>query len=529
MKRLAVRLVLIAVAAMLTPAGASAKKPPPPPPPPPPGGGSSTTSTYVKNYANVVNGVQYTLTPEDVQTTPDGGWIGLASTDSPPAIAGDGVGVPVAWLLKATAVGAPQWQEEVGCFGLAPGYYSIPVSLQHTSDGGYALGGGSLGCGSGNVCTSGYQCALIEKLDGSGAVVWAQAYNAGATGAGIEQIKQTSDGGFIAVGNASDVNHDTGGLILKLDGAGNIQWQRELGPTGSKQAYFYAVQQTSDGGYIAVGELSDGTTWPSGGAQLLSVLAVKFDAAGNVTWQRAFNNVGSSGVVSSTENTLAVTQTSDGGYAIGGNWTNSNFPGECCGGALLLKLTPSGSIQWQRAYSGGVTCDGYTCSTISGIVYSLHQTPDGGYILAGGDDDPQLVPWLAKVDSTGAFVWQESDYQANPTTGRPLSEYFASSTLTATGPLALGFTENNSNGLGELLGVQTDANGNADACRQIHATSTLKPIDPGLAELAPNLTPTASVASQSAAPIQTKATSAIPLTIESRPTARTVVGISLSQ
>jgi hypothetical protein len=86
------------------------------------------------------------------------------------------------------------------------------------------LAGGSLGCGSGSVCTSGYHCALIKRLDAAGALAWAQTYNAGETGTGIDQIKQTSDGGLIAVGNTSDLDHNTGGLILKLDGAGNIQW-----------------------------------------------------------------------------------------------------------------------------------------------------------------------------------------------------------------------------------------------------------------------------------------------------------------
>src|SRR5436305_5748319 len=131
---------IVLVAVLLTAASASAKKPPhgggdggsggss--------GGGDSTTSTYVENYANVLNGVQYQLTPADVQATPDGGSISLAITQS----ATNGVGV--AWLLKTSAVGGPQWQEEVGCLNTPPGDYSDALSLRLTSDGGYVLGGG---------------------------------------------------------------------------------------------------------------------------------------------------------------------------------------------------------------------------------------------------------------------------------------------------------------------------------------------------------------------------------------------------
>jgi hypothetical protein len=498
-------LVLVAaLAAMSLPAGAQAKKP---------GhgggggGGFSTTSTYVKNYENVVGGVQRDLTPVDVQPTADGGWIALAITPSPTN------GVGVAWLLKASSVGAPQWQEEVGCLSTPPGDYSDELSLRQTSDGGYVLAGGTIGCGSGNDCPSlsGLQCGLVEKLNATGGVVWARVYSAGADGTAIDAIAPTSDGGFVAVGSATDASHDTGALILKLDALGSIQWQRQLGPTGSNQGYLYAVQQTADGGYAAAGELDTGTN-SSTGAPLISVLAVKLDAAGDVTWQHAFNDVGPNGVTA-TENVRSLVQTSDGGYAIAGGWDTSTIQGECCQGALLLKLTPSGTIQQQTAYSGGVRCANGACVTLGGDIYSLHQTADGGYLLAGDAnldlmDEAPIVPWLAKVDGSGALVWQEQDYQVNPATNRPLSEYFAASAQTAEGPLALGWTENLSNGLGELFGVQTDANGAVGTCSQVHAQPTLTSIDPGLAQFAPGLTVTTAVGSTSQAPVQTLATSA---------------------
>src|SRR5262249_25316489 len=137
-----------------------------------------------------------------------------------------------------------------------------------------------------------------------------------------------------------------------------------------------------------------------------------------------------------------------------------------------------------------------------------HQTSDGGYILAGDADSPQLVPWLAKVDGNGELVWQDANYQVNPEYGTPLSEYFATSALTPIGPLAIGSTENNSGGLTELLGVQADMNGNVDTCPQIHPTSALSATDPGLAALSAGLTTTTSVASQNAAPVQTQTTTA---------------------
>jgi hypothetical protein len=45
----------------------------------------------------------------------------------------------------------------------------------------------------------------------------------------------------------------------------------------------------------------------------------------------------------------------------------------------------------------------------------------------------QLVPWLAKMDSNGNYLWQYFYFDIGPTTGRILSEYFASSAYASDG------------------------------------------------------------------------------------------------
>src|SRR5437764_1130501 len=157
-----------------------------------------------------------------------------------------------------------------------------------------------------------------------------------------------------SVAATSDQNGYSGALILKLDGAGTVQWQRKLGPTGSTIAYFNAVQQTSDGGYVAIGEYSVlGGSYP----YPVSVLVVTFDPSGNVRWQRGFNNVDDQGSPSGYEHALAGIQTSDGGYLAAGNWSKnppSPFPEEDSAGVMLLKLDSGGQIEWQKTYNGGI-------------------------------------------------------------------------------------------------------------------------------------------------------------------------------
>ena len=502
---------------LVTPATAK-KKPPPPPPPPPP----STFSTYVKNYASVVDGAKCDLTPETVAATSDGGSVALALSSRPNASASDSCR-GVNWLVKLDAFGNPQWQKAVGCFGLPPGSYSYGVSLQQTADGGYVLGGGTIGCGSGTLCPylSGRQCGFVEKLDATGELVWAQVYSSGGDDKenAINQIRQTSDGGFVAAGSFRDPDYNIGAWILKLDSLGNVQWQQKLGPgapygSGRAPVYFNAVRPTADGGYVAAGEFysyarrSDGDT---------GVLVVKLDANGNLDWQRAFNSFDSGGAPTASEHAFSIIQTSEGGYLVAGNWGNSTSPGTCCIGGLLLKLDANGNSQWQKAYHAGVHCfsNGFntTCHAIGALAYSVRQASDGGYVMAGATnlkftDSSPMVPWLAKTDPSGNLLWQHAYYQVYPTTGRTISQYFASSDLTSSGEsLALGFTENATDFTGELLAVKTDGAGLVGSCSQVNPATPLITIDPALATIAPALPVHATIAAQGDAPSSTQPTS----------------------
>jgi hypothetical protein len=495
----------------LTPAAAKRPKPPPPPPPPPP-----SFSTYVKNYASVIDGAKCDMTPEAVQVTSDGGSVALAlsstsSVYSPYSCAGAN------WLVKLDSFGTPQWQVRAGCVDLPPGSYAYGVSLQQTADGGYVLGGGTIGCGSETLCPylGGRQCGLVEKLDATGRLVWAQVYSSGGDDRenSINRIRQTSDGGFVVAGSFRDADSNIGAWILKLDSGGAVQWQRKLGPGGPSgpgrmHVYFNAVQPTADGGYIATGEFY---SYARSSAGDTGVLVVKLDANGNVEWQRGFNSFDSSGAPTASEHAFSIIQSSEGGYVVAGNWGTATGPGTCCVGALLLKLDANGAVQWQKAYHAGVHCfNSYNtaCHAIGPIAYSLRQTSDGGYALAGATNlktsyGAPMVPWLAKTDASGNLLWQHVYYQ-----GGTLSQYFASSDLTSSGGhLALGFTSNPTDFIGELFAVKTDSAGLVGSCSQVQPATPLTTIDPGLTTIAPALPVQTTSAVQDNSPSTTQPTS----------------------
>ena len=111
-------------------------------------------------------------------------------------------------------------------------------------------------------------------------------------------------------------------------------------------------------------------------------------------------------------------QTADGGYILGGYSTSANggdktqpiwgIPGNDMD-YWIVKIDASGNKQWDKDFGG----------TSPDILYSVHQTFDGGYILGGysksgisGDKTQPLWGtdndfWIVKTDSLGNKLWDK--------------------------------------------------------------------------------------------------------------------------
>ncbi|QQR96354.1 MAG: hypothetical protein IPJ93_07000 [Bacteroidota bacterium] len=196
----------------------------------------------------------------------------------------------------------------------------------------------------------------------------------------LYSIQQTTDGGYILGGwsesyISGDKTENSFGCsdywVVKLDSIGNIQWQNTIG--GNSGDGLYSVQQTTDGGYILGGvstsNISGDKTENSQG--YIDYWVVKLDASGNIQWQ---NTIGGN----SDDYLTSIQQTTDGGYILGGS-SNSNISGDKTENSQgdydywVLKLDPTGNIQWQNTIGG----------SINDQLYSIQQTIDGGYILGG--------------------------------------------------------------------------------------------------------------------------------------------------
>ena len=221
-------------------------------------------------------------------------------------------------------------------------------------------------------------------------------------------VIQTSDGGYLIVGEASSMDGDIiashGGTecwVVKLGPTGAVQWQRALGGTGTDSGA--DVVETSDGDLLVVGSTnsSDGDVTINQGSW--DVWVVKLDAMGTLLWQRTYGG-------SNEDYGSSIAITNDGGAIVGGNTTSND--GDVSGNhgnpdAWVMKLDGMGDLEWQHAY-GGTDYDFCDFAIPSN---------DGGYFFAGStsSDDGDVTghhgsmdAWVWKVDASGTLLWQRA-------------------------------------------------------------------------------------------------------------------------
>ena len=297
--------------------------------------------------------------------TADGGYIIAGSTEY-------GAGYTDAYLVKANASGNQEWTRTFG--GI---YTDEAYSVEPTSDGGYVLAGRTLSFGAGS-----YDFYLV-KTGANGEAQWSRTFG-GVSIDRAESVKQTADGGYIIAGTTNSYGAGSDDFFLvKTDPNGIQEWTRTYGGNSADRAQ--SVMQTTDGGYVLAG-----TTYSFGNGSGDCYL-IKTNNNGDTLWTRTFGG-------SARDESYIVQQTNDGGYVLAGRTLsfgagNYDF--------YLVKADADGNQQWTRTF-GGSNLD---------WAYSVRQTADGGYVLAGytqsfgaGYDDFYIV----KTDASGIQLWQRT-------------------------------------------------------------------------------------------------------------------------
>lgn len=245
-------------------------------------------------------------------------------------------------------------------------------------------------------------------------------------------VQATMDGGFIVAGiTASFGAGDRDVWLIKFSAMGNMQWDRTYGGIYDDMGRY--CTQTSDSGFIITG-----TTQSSAMAKD-DVWLIKTDSNGDMLWSQVFGG---------SENDLGscVQQALDGGYVILGrteSFGNGSYD------FWLIRTSATGHLIWEQTYGGNADDLGYT----------LHQTPDGGFLLAGytGSYGAGMMDlWLIQTDELGQEQWSR-------TYGGRHDDYGASVDLTSDGGYIIaGETHSFGNDAGDAWLIKTDLLGQAE-------------------------------------------------------------------
>jgi hypothetical protein len=128
---------------------------------------------------------------------------------------------------------------------------------------------------------------------------------------------------------------------------------------------------------------------------------VKLDSGGNVQWTKT---IGGSG----NDFAYSIIQSSDGGYAVAGETRGFGAGGR---DIYVVKLDSGGNVQWTKTIGGSLT----------DVAYSIVQSSDGGYAVAG---------WTFSFGSGSADMYVvKMDANLNVCFSQSITNYSVSSTV----------------------------------------------------------------------------------------------------
>jgi len=187
----------------------------------------------------------------------------------------------------------------------------------------------------GNLHLNNNNEALLVKTSIEGDVLWTRILT-GSNSDEFNGLNTTSDGGCIAIGHTSSYAGTTSYALLavRFDKNGNVLWSKAFNTNSTYGDIGYSALQTSDGGFVIVGnQNANGFT--------ASSLAIKTDADGNALWLKRYNNIEGG----EFENALEVAD----GYLLAGEYLAA---GNTTQRAIIVKLNKeTGNLVFLKSWA----------------------------------------------------------------------------------------------------------------------------------------------------------------------------------
>jgi hypothetical protein len=222
----------------------------------------------------------------------------------------------------------------------------------------------------------------LVRLDAEGNALWERTFGGEANDYGYD-VRAATDGAFVVAGRTDSFGEANSSVyLLKVDGGGEVIWQRTYGEAGPHSHFARSVVEARDGGFVATG-LSylrrDGLERALADAFYI----LKADVQGNRLWERRIER-------GRLEQTSAIDETADGGFILaGGSGPDEEVPRL---GMHVLRTDSAGVPRWEMRFPEVEPSSGRSVQT----------TRDGGYVIAGWASIPPSANWFSS--SADAYV-----------------------------------------------------------------------------------------------------------------------------
>ena len=202
---------------------------------------------------------------------------------------------------------------------------------------------------------------MLAKLSNGGELEWMRYYEMYSPEETAVFAYATADGGYHLIRS-----EDEDFCLTKLNGSGDSLWSHYFGTERTER--FVVGQEATDGGCLLLGETVDGDD--------INAYAVRVDADGDTLWTRSYG-------AAAWDFALSAEQAADGGWFIP-IWYDAHQQWD----GSLLRIDDNGDVLWSRTYP-------------TWMLYSACALP-GGCALGGTHDaDPAIM----YVDNEGSTEW----------------------------------------------------------------------------------------------------------------------------
>ena len=302
--------------------------------------------------------------------TSDGGLLMIGSTKSNDKDVFGNHGDLDVWVVKMTKAGIVEWRK---CLGGTS--FDIPVAAVYQNQSLTIIAN----TWSYNGDVSGYHGAgdiWVVKLDGNGNILWQKTLGGSDTEQAMDIIA-LNGGGYAICGSTQSTNGDVTGnqyggnlWVFRLDENGALQWQKALGGYGQEAIRTAKIIESSNGSLLIGSETSSNNGDVSGNNGGFDAWVSRLSAGGSLVWQKCLGGV-------ANEFFADIKEAADGSVFVLSQTSSYNLPSfhgtnTDYADVYLARLSSSGSLLQHRCYG----------SSIGDEPYELMPQADGGVVLS---------------------------------------------------------------------------------------------------------------------------------------------------